>query len=156
LERLLLAPARRLPDRRFVVAGPQYPADIPWPANVERIEHLPPAAHADFYSACGWTLNVTRADMVAAGWSPSVRLFEATACGSPVLSDPWPGLEDVFSPGEELWLAPDTDAALAALDMAPAQRAEIAVAGRRRTLREHTGRQRAAMLVQALASIGRG
>ena len=49
LERLLLEPARRAPDLRFVVAGPQYPADIDWPANVERIEHLPPAEHPAFY-----------------------------------------------------------------------------------------------------------
>ena len=93
LERLLLEPARALPERRFVVAGPQYPADIDWPANVERIEHLPPADHAAFYSASRFTLNVTRADMIAAGWSPSVRLFEAGACGTPIVSDVWEGIE---------------------------------------------------------------
>ena len=83
LDRLLLEPARRRPDLRFAVAGPQYPDDIDWPANVERIEHLPPAEHAAFYNASRMTLNVTRADMIAAGWSPSVRLFEAAACGTP-------------------------------------------------------------------------
>jgi spore maturation protein CgeB len=77
LETLLIEPARRMPDRRFVVAGPQYPAEIEWPDNVERIEHLPPSEHAEFYAASRFTLNVTRADMIAAGWSPSVRLFEA-------------------------------------------------------------------------------
>jgi spore maturation protein CgeB len=46
LERLLIEPARRLPHLRFVVAGPQYPVTIDWPANVERIEHCPPADHA--------------------------------------------------------------------------------------------------------------
>src|SRR5690606_8754344 len=45
LDALLLEPARQLPQRRFVVAGPQYPDDIDWPDNVERIEHLPPAGH---------------------------------------------------------------------------------------------------------------
>ncbi|WP_174280194.1 CgeB family protein, partial [Sphingomonas bacterium] len=115
LERLLLQPARRAPDRRFVVAGPQYPATIDWPANVERIEHLAPADHADFYSASRWTLNVTRADMIARGWSPSVRLFEAAACGTPILSDRWAGLDALFAPGEEIVLADTADQVLAAL-----------------------------------------
>jgi spore maturation protein CgeB len=70
-----------------VVAGPQYPDTIDWPANVERIEHLPPQDHPSFYSRQRFTLNVTRADMIAAGWSPSVRLFEAAACGTPIISD---------------------------------------------------------------------
>src|SRR3546814_1435456 len=48
LEKLLIEPARLLPDRRFVVAGPQYPDDIDWPANGERNEHLAPPDHAAF------------------------------------------------------------------------------------------------------------
>ena len=115
LERLLIEPARRRPDLTFAVAGPQYPAEIAWPANVERIEHLPPAEHAAFYSASRMTLNVTRADMIAAGWSPSVRLFEAGACGTPILSDRWEGLDQLFAPGSEILLAETTDDALAAL-----------------------------------------
>jgi len=86
LERLLCEPARRRGASRFVVAGPQYPADLSWPANVDRIEHLPPPEHPGFYGAQRFTLNVTRAEMVAWGWSPSVRLFEAAACGVPVIS----------------------------------------------------------------------
>ncbi|MEH3047814.1 CgeB family protein [Sphingomonas adhaesiva] len=115
LERLLIDAARRAPDRRFVVAGPQYPAAIDWPANVERIEHLPPADHPDFYSASRATLNVTRADMIAAGWSPSVRLFEAAACGTPIVSDRWEGIDELLVPGREIVLADTTDDALAAL-----------------------------------------
>jgi len=101
LARLLLDVAAACPDRRFAVAGPQYPETIRWPANVERIEHLPPADHPLFYSASRYTLNVTRADMVAAGWSPSVRLFEAGACACPVVSDRWDGIETVM-PGIHL------------------------------------------------------
>jgi spore maturation protein CgeB len=95
LDKLLIETARRCPDKRFAVAGPQYPADIAWPANVERIEHLPPAEHAGFYSASRFTLNVTRADMIAAGWSPSVRLSPTAGRGSRMCSNPvarsfWP------------------------------------------------------------------
>lgn len=146
LERLFLDVATRLPQSRFVVAGPQFPADIAWPDNVERIEHLPPAAHADFYSSLGWTLNVTRADMVRAGYSPSVRLFEASACGVPIVSDPWRGLDDLFQPGSEIVVAAGTEDVIAALNFPENRRQAIGAAGRRRTLLEHTGERRAQSL----------
>src|SRR5690606_33107093 len=105
LERLLIEPARHLPERHFVVAGAQYPADIAWPSNVERIEHVPPDEHATFYSSCRFALNVTRSDMIRLGHSPSVRLFEAAACATPVISDRWKGLDGYFSVGREVLTA---------------------------------------------------
>jgi spore maturation protein CgeB len=144
LERLLLTPARALPDSRFVVAGPQYPAEIDWPTNVERIDHLPPAAHAAFYSASRFTLNVTRADMIAAGWSPSVRLFEAGACGTPIISDLWNGIDSLFAPGREILLAPDGNTVIEALTGADA--CAIGEAARWRVLAAHTATHRAAEL----------
>lgn len=151
LEKLLLDTARRLPDHRFVVAGSQYPAGIRWPDNVERIEHLPPDAHADFYSASRLTLNVTREDMIAAGWSPSVRLFEAAACGTPVLSDRWDGITGFFEPGRDILFAVDAEGAISALTRSdlPA----IGAAARARVLAEHTASSRAAQLEGFLASI---
>jgi len=112
---LLVEPARRAPNLRFVVAGPQYPGDIAWPANVERIEHVPPRDHAEFYAACRFTLNVTRADMIRAGYSPSVRLFEAAATGTPIISDVWAGLDTILAPGREIVTAADDDDVLAVL-----------------------------------------
>jgi spore maturation protein CgeB len=153
LERLLLEPARRLPHKRFVVAGPQYPADMVWPSNVARIAHLPPAEHPAFYGSCRWTLNVTRRDMVEAGWSPSVRLFEATACGTPVLSDPWRGIEDVLAPGRELVIADRTEDVVTVLDLPEHRRASIGAAGRARTLRCHTGEHRARELEDRLRAL---
>jgi len=143
LDKLLIEPARRRPDLRFAVAGPQYPADIDWPANVERIEHLPPAQHAEFYSASRMTLNVTRADMIAAGWSPSVRLFEAGACGTPILSDRWDGIDDLFAPDREIVLADTTEDVIAALSR-PSD--AIGTAARQRVLAAHTAAHRAAEL----------
>ena len=105
LERLLVEPARQAPHLKFAVAGPQYPDDIAWPENVERIDHVPPAEHARFYAASRFTLNVTRADMIRAGYSPSVRLFEAAAAATPIVSDEWPGLETIFVPGREIVVA---------------------------------------------------
>ncbi|ACG78495.1 conserved hypothetical protein [Phenylobacterium zucineum HLK1] len=154
LERLLLEPARRAPHLRFCVAGPQYPADIDWPANVERLEHVPPAEHPAFYSASRFALNVTRADMIAAGWSPSVRLFEAGACAAPLISDVWEGLETLFEPGREIVLAEAPDEVLAALAMPDAARDAMAEGARRRILCGHTAVHRAAELEAHLSAAG--
>jgi spore maturation protein CgeB len=153
LERLLLDPARRAPDLRFVVAGPQYPSGIAWPANVERLEHVGPQDHPEFYAASRWTLNVTRADMVRWGWSPSVRLFEAAACGTPVISDSWDGLETLFRPGEEIILAQDAEEVVGVLrDAGGTRRDAVAAAARRRVLGAHTAAHRAAELERHLRS----
>ncbi len=143
LTRLLIDVARARPHRRFAVAGPQYPADIDWPANVERIDHLPPADHAAFYSASRFTLNVTRADMIAAGWSPSVRLFEAAACGTPIISDRWDGIDRIFADGTEIILAGSTQDVIAALDR---DATALGRAARARVLADHTATTRAAQL----------
>ena len=157
LDRLLVEPARRAPHLRFVVAGAQYPADIAWPANVERIEHVPPNEHAEFYAASRFTLNVTRADMVRAGWSPSVRLFEAASCATPVISDDWPGLASLFRPREEILVATGPEDVLAALDDPDGRlRQRIAAAARRRVLAEHTAQHRATELeTHLLATLAR-
>ncbi len=147
LEKLLIEPARRMSDRRFVVAGPQYPADVEWPDNVERIEHLPPREHPLFYAASRFTLNVTRADMIAAGWSPSVRLFEAAACAVPVISDRWDGLDALFAPGLEILLADSSEQVVELLSgCSEAQAAAMGHAARERVMNGHSARDRAAEL----------
>jgi spore maturation protein CgeB len=159
LERLLIEPARRAPWLRFAVAGPQYPASIDWPANVERIEHLPPTEHPAFYTESRFTLNVTRADMVRAGHSPSVRLFEASACATPVISDVWDGIDTLFVPGEEIMLAGTPEDVLEALlDWPDSRRRRLAEAARRRVLGAHTAAHRAAELERHLweALLARG
>lgn len=159
LQRLLIEPARRAPHLRFAVAGPQYPDDIDWPANVERLEHVPPADHPAFYSASRFTLNVTRQDMIAAGFSPSVRLFEAAACGAPILSDRWAGLDTLFAPGRDILITDSSDAVLSALIAMPDRaRRALGEGGRARVLAAHSADHRAAELEGALreAAQGRG
>ncbi|HEV7371741.1 CgeB family protein [Arenibaculum sp.] len=147
IDRLLIEPARAWPEGRFTVAGPQYPAGIEWPANVARIDHLAPGEHRRFYNAQRFTLNVTRADMVAAGWSPSVRLFEAAACGTPILSDWWEGLDAVFEPGREILVVDGTEDVLRHLrDLGEEDRQALANAARARVLKGHTAAHRAAEL----------
>jgi spore maturation protein CgeB len=147
LERLLIEPARRAPHAKLVVAGAQYPSSIRWPRNVRTIEHLPPALHRRFYNEQRFTLNVTRAPMVRAGYSPSVRLFEAAACACPIISDCWEGLDHFFKIGEEVLVARTPADVLSYLsDIPERERKAIGERARARVLAEHTAAHRAAEL----------
>jgi spore maturation protein CgeB len=144
LIKFLDEPARRAPSRKFIVAGPQYPENIRWAPNVSHMIHLSPPQHPAFYSSSRFTLNVTRDDMVAAGYSPSVRLFEASACGAAILSDSWPGLEEFLTPGEEILLPHGADDVVHILtDLSDEQRLRIGARARQRILDEHTSEHRA-------------
>ena len=137
-----------------MVAGPQYPASIDWPANVERIEHLPPSEHVAFYCGQRFTLNVTRADMIRTGWSPSVRLFEAAACGTPIISDRWDGLGDLLPIGDAILIADRADAVVSALsEIGDATRVWIAENARRIVLTSHTGAARGRQLERYIRAI---
>jgi spore maturation protein CgeB len=152
LQRLLLSAARRWRDGRFIVAGPLYPQMLRWPRNVERVEHLPPSAHRAFYNGQRFTLNITRTAMVKAGYSPSVRFFEAAACGVPIISDPWPGQETIFDIGRELLVARSTQEALSYVrDIDERERHRIGMRARKRVLRDHTASRRAAELESLIA-----
>ncbi len=146
LDELLVAPARADPALRAVIAGPMYPPELRWPPNVERIEHVAPREHPGFYCAGAWTLNVTRPEMRVLGHSPSVRLFEAAACGVPIVSDTWPGIEDVLEPGREIVLAENRHDVLAALARPAAERRAIGDAARERVLAAHTATHRVEQL----------
>ena len=150
LERLLIEPARRLTDERFVIGGAQYPRQFPWAPNIFFVRHLPPSEHPGFYGSARMTLNVTRAAMAAMGWCPSGRLFEAAACGVPILTDSWDGLDAFFEPGREILVADDTEAAIAALVRPSAELASIARRARERVLDQHSAQRRAADLIAAL------
>ena len=154
LDRLMLQAARRWPAGRFAVVGPQYPAEVAWPANVQRTEHLAPNLHRRFYTQQRFTLNVTRRDMVAAGHSPSVRLFEAAACGTPIISDEWKGLGRFFTPGAEILLSANARQTLAYLqDIPEKDRLEIGRRARARVLAAHTSAHRAGELEEFVSDV---
>jgi len=143
LEKLLFEPARRRRPARAIVAGPLYPPDLNWPANVEHVEHIAPGKHRDFYNSQRYTLNLTRADMIAAGYSPSVRLFEAAACATPIISDYWNGLETFFTPGKEILVAStSTDVVSYLSEISENQRVEIGLRARAKILAKHTSEHR--------------
>lgn len=156
LEKLLLTPARQHPQGRFVVAGLNYPMDQVWPTQVARIEHLPPAHHRTFYNGQRFTLNLTRADMIAAGYSPSVRLFAAAACATPIISDYWRGLEDFFALDQEILVAQTARDVLAYLHDLPADTAQaIGERARATVLAAHTPAHRASALEGYVAEVVR-
>lgn len=156
LRQLLLKPAATWPQGRFIVAGPQYPASISWPENVQRIDHLPPHRHRAFYNAQRFTLNVTRAEMLRRGHSPSVRLFEAAACGTPIISDWWAGLDELFLPGKEILIARSARECLRWLRELPEdERRVIGQRGRERVLNRHTAWHRAIELESHVAGVRR-
>ncbi len=144
LMNLLDQTAALLPEQRFLVAGPQYPKDIVWQNNVDRIIHISPPEHPSFYSSSRFTLNLTRKDMVDAGYSPSVRLFEASACGTAILSDWWAGLEELLTPDEEILLPTDADEVKdILLNTHDSERLKLGRRARERILSQHTATHRA-------------
>jgi spore maturation protein CgeB len=153
LEELFVGPARLRPTQKFLIGGAQYPEHFPWSSNVYFVQHLPPQEHAAFFSSSRLTLNVTREPMARMGWCPSGRLFEAAACGAAVLSDEWCGLDDFYTPGEQVLVAHDGADTLAALDMSDAQLQAIGRAARERTLDEHTSQHRARQLIHYLEEL---
>ncbi|MCA1435174.1 glycosyltransferase [Bradyrhizobium sp. BRP20] len=153
LEALFVAPARARQDLRFLIGGAQYPDDFPWSPNIYFVRHLPPSEHAPFFASSRLTLNVTRRAMAEMGWCPSGRLFEAAACGAPLLSDDWPGIADFFAPGEEILIARDEHDALAALAMPDAELRRMALRAYERTMDQHTSDKRARELISMLEQI---
>jgi len=156
IDERLLAVAAIEPHRNFILVGPQYPKTVRPAKNVRRIEHLNPRWHPHLYSSSRFVLNVTRRDMVAWGYSPSVRLFEAAACGATMISDNWPGLEHFFCPGSEILLpasAADVRDYLNHMDEPSIRR--IGTAAQARLLDSHTNQHRAIEFENAIASASR-
>jgi spore maturation protein CgeB len=153
LDMLFLEPARRHEDR-FLIGGPQYPAETAWPPNVTRIDHVAPPDHAAFYCSSPLTLSVTRAPMAALGFCPSGRLFEAAACGVPVLSDGWDGLDAFFTPGDEILVASSTEAAIEAIALPRETLARIGRRARARAVEDHSSTRRAAEMIALLEATG--
>lgn len=144
LDELFLEPARRRPETQFLLAGSLYPWQWQWPGNVRRFEHVSPVDHPSLYSSSRATLNITRQEMAESGYCPSGRFFEAAACGTPILTDWWQGLDDFFDSKHELCIVRSADEVLAGIESSDAELCRMASQARQRTLDEHTGQQRAA------------
>jgi len=153
LEELFLKPAHRLPKKKFLLGGAQYPADFPWNENVWFVRHVPPRDHPAFYCSSRATLNVTRAAMANVGYCPSGRLFEAAACETPIVSDSWEGLDNFFEPDRELLIAESNDDVVGALSQSPEELLRVGKAARERVLSCHTAEHRSRELISALEAV---
>jgi spore maturation protein CgeB len=156
VDELFLEPSRRHPEKQFLLAGSLYPWQWQWPENVRRIEHISPGAHARFYSSSRITLNITRGDMAANGWCPSGRFFEAAACGTPLITDNWEGLDSFFDLQQEVRVVRNSEAVETALHLPDAELKSMAARARQRTLDEHTGMVRARQLLTYLQEVRLG
>lgn len=148
VEEFLIRPAEMLEGKKFVVAGPGYPKEIHWPENVQRIEHLAPHLHGEFYNQQRFTLNVTRQAMIKLGYSPSVRLFEAAACGVPIISDDWKGLEGFFEKGKEIFIGRTREDITSIIkNTTEKERKKVADAALQKVMKMHTSAHRALELI---------
>jgi spore maturation protein CgeB len=148
LQALFLDPAQRLPRRKFMLGGAQYPDDFPWNENVWFVEHVPPPEHPAFYSSSKATLNVTRSAMASFGYCPSGRLFEAAACQTPVVSDSWEGLDEFFEPGREILVASSANDVVDAIELGDRELRQIGKAARERVFSAHTSDHRSREFLQ--------
>lgn len=156
LERLFLGPARLRPSEKFILGGSLYPDDFGWAPNIWYAAHVSPFDHAAFYASSPLTVSVTRGPMAEMGFCPSGRLFEAAACGTPVLSDSWSGLHEFFEPGSEILVAHTTEEALDAIELPREALSRIGRRARERALDEHTSTHRARELVAYLERLAAG
>ena len=143
LNKLLLEPAITDRDAKFCVSGGKYPPTIYWPDNVDYVQHIAPYQHCAFYHGQKFTLNIARKVMMNVGYTPSLRLFEAAACGTPIITNPWPGLEQFFTPGNEILVAQRSQDVLEYLQMPDIERTAIARRAQQKILHEHTSAHRA-------------
>ena len=147
LKRFLLDVAIVKRNRQFVVAGSHYPHELPLPGNVEQIGYLAPEKHRDFYCSQRFTLNLTRPDMKFWGYSPNIRLFEAAACATPIISDSWEGMDTVFVPGSEILIVKNKWEIIEILnDMPESERRLIGQNAYNRVMTDHTSIHRAMLL----------
>jgi spore maturation protein CgeB len=159
LERFLLAPAQQagLP---LDVHGVRYP-----PAALKLLERygaryrgwLANPKAPGVFAAHLATVHVPRGFYVRAlPGIPTIRVFEALACGVPLLSVPWPDAERLFRPGRDYLVArsgPEMTAHMRAVRADAGLRAELARSGLETILARHTCSHRVDELMRITAEI---
>jgi len=150
VDELFLRAAALAPDRRFVFGGSGW-EDKPLPPNVRHLGHVGTGDHNALNSTPLAVLNVTRDSMVANGWSPPTRVFEAAGAGACIITDEWEGIALFLEPDAEVLVARDGQAVASHVEGLTLERArEIGRAARERVLREHTYAQRAEQVEDVL------
>lgn len=102
----LLDPATTLPDLRFTIYGVRYPANALQALNQAGVRYAGYLANLDaprVYAESRLTVHIPRQQYTGAMTGiPTIRVFEALACGIPLVSAPWSDTEGLFRNGDFL------------------------------------------------------
>jgi spore maturation protein CgeB len=151
VEEFFFSAVEALPERTFLLGGAGWDDRAGALPNLRYLGHVAPGEHNAFNCSPLAILNVTRDSMVANGYSPATRVFEAAGAGACIISDAWEGLEVFLEPGAEVIACATGDDVLAALeDLDGVRAAEIGERARERVLSEHTYAHRARQVEEVL------
>jgi spore maturation protein CgeB len=151
-----LAPAARLPERRFLIGGNGWESRA-MPPNVRHIGHVYTRDHNAFNATPRAVLNIARDSMAAVGFSPATRVFEAAGAAACLITDAWEGIELFLQPDEEVLVARDgRDVAGHLEGLTPERAKAIGEAALRRVLAEHTYARRAVEVDRLLRDAAAG
>ena len=139
----LLAPARQLPERKFLIGGSGWDG-VEMPANMRRLGHVSTREHNALNATPRMVLNIARDSMARNGFSPATRVFEAAGAGACLITDAWEGIELFLTPGEEVLVARDgVDVAEFVSSLTVGEAERIGANALRRVRAEHTYAHRA-------------
>jgi spore maturation protein CgeB len=162
LGEFLISPARGLSNIRFVVHGVRYPEQglaVLADAGIEFRGYLPNLKAPAVYGSASLTLHVPRREYTnGLSGIPTIRVFEALACGVPLLCAPWNDLENLFRPGQDFLCVPDgatMKSEISRLLRDPAARRQIAESGLQTIRGRHTCHHRALELSGILDQVAR-
>lgn len=144
VEEFFFRAAALCPEHRFLLGGEGWGWKTDMPSNVTCLGHVPTSRHNAVNASARLVLNIHRDSMVQNGWSPATRMFEAAGAASCQVTDAWRGIEDFFTPGEEILVAGSAEDVAQLVRSVDDERARmIGQAGRARALADHTYTQRA-------------
>ncbi len=138
------APARELPECRFLLGGNGWNSNVPDLGNVTCLGHVYTNDHNAFNCSQTAVLNINRESMARYGYSPPTRVFEAAGAGACIITDSWPGIDRFLDPGSECLVASNgREVAALVRELTPAKARRIGRNARKRVLAEHTYAHRA-------------
>ena len=153
IEEYLLRPALRLRPRPVLVHGVRYPPEALQKLDAAGIHYggyLPNLQAPAVYAASRLTLHVPRSPYRdGLGGIPTIRVFEALACGCPLVTSPWQDEEGLFKAGRDFLVASNgREMTALLLDLLDSEtwRRQLAERGRATILERHTCAHRAQQL----------
>jgi spore maturation protein CgeB len=159
LDEFLLGPAKAL-GLSGSVYGVRYPAGAQEAVSAAGLRYrgfAPNFRVPEIFARHRMTVHVPRRPYVSKlPGIPTIRVFEALACGIPLVSAPWSDCEGLFREGDFLWAhnGAEMKAALSALLGDPDLRAQVAAQGRATVLQRHTCAHRADQLLSIAIALG--